>query len=77
MADEIIEIVLDADDVTELDRLALLYTYGDRDALLREAIRIMGAQDRAERLQRLQARIHAAVNRSSGLGSSPSVRADH
>lgn len=68
MADEIIEFALDANDVTELDRLALLYTDGDRDALLREAIRIMGAQDRAERLQRLQARIHATVNPSSGLG---------
>lgn len=68
MADEIIEFALDANDVTELDRLALLYTDGDRDALLREAIRIMAARERAERLQRLQARIHAAVNRSSGLG---------
>lgn len=68
MADEIIEFALDAGDVRELDRLALLYTDGDRDALLREAIRIMGARERAERLQRLQARIHATVNRSSGLG---------
>ncbi len=68
MADEIIEFALDANDVTELDRLALLYTDGDRDALLREAIRIMGAQERAERLQRLQARIRSSVGRPSTEG---------
>ncbi len=62
MTSEIVEFVLSSEDVIELDRLAALYTGGDRDALLREAIRIMAAQERAERLQRLQARVHASVN---------------
>lgn len=61
MASEIVEFVVDSMDVIELDRLAALYTSGDRDALLREAIRVMAARERAERLQRLQARIHAGT----------------
>lgn len=61
MTTETAEFVLEADDKIELDRLARVYTAGDRDALLREAIRIMAARERAERLQRLQARIHANV----------------
>lgn len=43
-------VVLDVD-VVELDRLAAIYTGGDRDAFLREAIRVMAARDRAERRQ--------------------------
>lgn len=61
MTSAIVEFVLDGDDVIELDRLAGIYTGGDRDALLREAIRVMAARDRAERLRRLQTRIHASV----------------
>lgn len=64
MANEIVEFVLESDDVIELDRLAVIYADGDRDALLREAIGIMAAQERAERLQRLQARIHASIGES-------------
>ncbi|MBF9335094.1 hypothetical protein G3N30_02255 [Microbacterium lacticum] len=65
MASEIVEFVVDSADVIELDRLAALYTGGDRDALVREAIRVMAARDRAERLQRLQARIHASTGGAS------------
>lgn len=65
MAQEIVEFVLEPDDVRELDRLAGVHTDGDRAALLREAMRIMAAQDRAERLQRLQARIHASTGRTN------------
>lgn len=61
MAQEIVDFVLEADDVLELDRLAGIHTAGDRATLFREAIRIMAAQERAARLQRLQARIHAAT----------------
>lgn len=78
MAQEIVEFVLDADEVLELDRLAGIHTDGDRAALLREAIRIMVAQERAERLQRLQERIHATTGRTNlsgdfdGLPQTPS-----
>lgn len=68
MTSEIVEFALDPDDVTELDRLARIYSEGDRDALLREAIRIMAVRERAERLQRLQARIHASVGGPSTKG---------
>lgn len=65
MAQEIVEFVLEADDMLELDRLAGIHTDGDRTALLREAIRVMAAQERAVRLQRLQARIHAATGETN------------
>lgn len=65
MAQEIVEFVLETDEVLELDRLAGIHTDGDRAALLSEAIRIMAAQERAERLQRLQARIHATTGRTN------------
>lgn len=68
MTSEIVEFALDPDDVTELDRLARIYSEGDRDALLREAIRIMAVRERAERLQRLQAWIHASVGGPSTKG---------
>lgn len=61
MTSETVEFCLETDDVIEFDRLAGIYTDGDREALLREAIRIMAARERAERLQRIQARIHASV----------------
>lgn len=50
MTTEIVEFSLEPDDVVALDRLAEIYTDGNRDALLREAIRIMASQERAERL---------------------------
>lgn len=56
-----VEFVLESDDVLEFDRLAGIYAGGNRNALLHEAIRIMATRDRAERLQRLQARIHATI----------------
>lgn len=56
-----VEFVLESDDVLEFDRPAGIYTGRDRNALLHEAIRIMATRDRAERLQRLQARIHATI----------------
>ncbi|MFT4213358.1 MAG: hypothetical protein QM622_01075 [Microbacterium sp.] len=56
MTTEIVEFDLEPDDVIELDRLAGIYTDGDRDALLREAIRIMAARERVARLESVQAR---------------------
>ena len=72
MTGEAVEFVLESDDVLEFDRLAGIYTGGDRDALLHEAIRIMGARERVGRLQRLQARIHTSTG-----GPSLSVEVDH
>lgn len=43
-------VVIDVD-VAELDRLAAIYAGGDRDAFLREAVRMMAALERAEALQ--------------------------
>lgn len=69
MTTEIVEFSLEPDDVVALDRLAEIYTDGNRDALLREAIRIMASQERAERLRLLQERIHAGIGtpRSGGV----------
>ncbi|GAA4056939.1 hypothetical protein GCM10023065_02110 [Microbacterium laevaniformans] len=65
MTGKSVEFVLESDDVLEFDRLAGIHTGGDRNALLHQAIRIMATRDRAERLQRLQARIHATIGRPS------------
>lgn len=65
MTGEAVEFVLESDDVLEFDRLAGIYTGGDRNALLQEAIRIMATRERVERLQRLQARIHTSTGRPS------------
>lgn len=72
MTGQTVEFVLELDDVLEFDRLAGIYAGGDRNALLHEAIRIMATRDRAERLQRLQAGIHATIG-----GPSLSEELDH
>lgn len=61
MTEETVEFVLESDDALELDRLAGIYTGGDHNALLHEAIRIMATRERVERLQRLQTRIHVTT----------------
>lgn len=66
MSIEVIEFVVDSGDVIELDRLAAIYTGGDRDALLHEAIRHMGSRDRAARIQGVQQRIHTTLEGRSG-----------
>lgn len=62
MRGEIVEFSMDSHEVAELDRLADIYADGDRDALLREAIRFMASRERAERLQRIQARVHDTIH---------------
>ena len=74
MSGEIVEFSMDSHEVAELDRLADIYADGDRDALLREAIHFMASRERAERLQRIQARVHDTIHPAStadGEGSDP------
>jgi hypothetical protein len=65
MSGEIVEFSMDSLEVAELDRLAAIYAGGDRDALLREAMRFMASRERAERLQRIQARVHDTIHAPS------------
>ena len=62
MSGEIVEFSMDSHDVVELDRLAAIYSVGDRNAFLREAIRFIASRERAERLQRIQTRIHDTIH---------------
>ena len=74
MSSENVEFSLAPHEVAELDRLAAIYADGDRDELLREAMRFMASRERAERLQRLQARVHDTIHPAStadGEGSDP------
>ena len=59
MAAEIIEFAIQPEDKAELDRLVSIIAGGDRSKFLREAVRVMAARERAERLQQVQAAIHA------------------
>ncbi len=69
MSGEIVEFSMDSHEVAELDRLADIYADGDRDALLREAIHFMASRERAERLQRIQARVHDTIHPPSTVSS--------
>ena len=51
------------DDRPVLDRLVERYGHGNRSEFLRVAMRVMAAEERAERLRDLQARVHAQVGR--------------
>lgn len=64
---------MDSHDVAELDRLAAIYADGDRDAFLRDAIRFMASRERAERLQRIQARAHDTIHPPSTVNSDEPV----
>jgi Arc/MetJ-type ribon-helix-helix transcriptional regulator len=52
-----------ADDQARLDRLVARFGNGNRSEFLRQAIRIMSVQDRAERLRSIQSRAHDSVGR--------------
>lgn len=47
-----------------LDRLVDRYGHGNRSEFLRVAMRVMAAEERAERLRSLQARVHAEAGRA-------------
>jgi Arc/MetJ-type ribon-helix-helix transcriptional regulator len=46
-----------------LDRLVERYGHGNRSEFLRVAMRVMAAEERAERLRDIQARAHAQTKR--------------
>lgn len=49
------------DDRPLLDRLVERYGHGNRSEFLRAAMKIMAAEERAERLRSLQDRVHSQV----------------
>lgn len=49
------------DDRPLLDRLVERYGHGNRSEFLRAAMKVMAAEERAERLRSLQERVHAEV----------------
>jgi Arc/MetJ-type ribon-helix-helix transcriptional regulator len=50
-------------DRPRLDRLVARLADGNRSEFLRQAIRVMSVQERAGRLQSIQARTHASIGR--------------
>lgn len=52
------------DDRPLLDRLVERYGNGNRSEFLRAAMKVMAAEERAERLRGLQKRVHAQVGRA-------------
>ncbi|MCL2423937.1 MAG: hypothetical protein FWD11_08630 [Micrococcales bacterium] len=63
MAAETVRFVVRQEDRAELDRLVEHFGGGDRSQFLREAIKVMATQERAERLRRLQAQAHQDTGR--------------
>lgn len=58
MAAETIGFAVREEDRPELDRLVEYFGGGNRSKFLREAIKVMAIQERAERLRRIQAQAH-------------------
>lgn len=50
MTVEIIDFIIEAEDLAELDRLVEHFGHGNRSRFLREAMRVMAARERAEHL---------------------------
>jgi Arc/MetJ-type ribon-helix-helix transcriptional regulator len=63
MAAQTVGFAVADDDRPLLDRLVDRYGHGNRSEFLRVAMRVMAAEERAERLRDLQARVHAQVGR--------------
>lgn len=47
-----------------LDRLVERYGHGNRSEFLRAAMKVMAAEERADRLRRIQERLHAQTGRT-------------
>lgn len=58
MAAETIGFAVQEEDRPELERLVQYFGGGNRSKFLREAMRVMAVQERAERLRRIQAQAH-------------------
>ena len=63
MAAETVGFAVQEEDRSELDRLVAHFGGGNRSKFLREAIRVMAIEERAERLRRIQAEAHAETGR--------------
>lgn len=63
MAAETVGFAVQEEDRPELDRLVDHFGGGNRSKFLREAIKVMAIQERAERLRRFQARAHEQTGR--------------
>jgi len=63
MAAETVGFAVQQEDRAELDRLVEHFGGGNRSKFLREAIKTMAIQERAERLRRLQAQAHQDTGR--------------
>ena len=63
MTAETIGFAVRSEDRPELDRLVDHFGGGNRSQFLREALRVMAIQERAERLRLLQAQAHEEVGR--------------
>lgn len=63
MAAQTVGFAVADDDRPMLDRLVERYGHGNRSEFLRVAMRVMAAEERAERLRELQAQAHAQVGR--------------
>jgi len=63
MAAQTVGFAVADDDRPLLDRLVDRYGHGNRSEFLRVAMRVMAAEERAERLRDLQVRVQADVGR--------------
>lgn len=63
MSAETVGFAVRAEDRPELDRLVNHFGGGNRSKFLREALRVMAIQERAERLRTLQAQAHEQTGR--------------
>lgn len=61
MAAETIGFAVQPEDKTELDRLVQYFGNGNRSQFLREAIRVMAARERAERVAELRGKFSQAM----------------
>jgi hypothetical protein len=63
VAAETIGFAVQVEDRPELDRLVEYFGQGNRSKFLREAIKVMAVQERAERLRLIQAEMHQELGR--------------
>ena len=61
MAAETIGFAIQPEDRSELDELVEYFGNGNRSQFLREALRVMAARKRAERLARVQQNMHDSI----------------
>jgi Arc/MetJ-type ribon-helix-helix transcriptional regulator len=64
MAAQTVGFAVSEEDRPMLDRLVERYGHGNRSEFLRVAMRVMAAEERAERLRDIQARAHVHIGRT-------------